>query len=564
MDMQNLVRAAALRTLLLLTGLSFNALCCAAPAPDSLQTAQADITAKHFQDALPLLDGLLKTDPKNGRALIALGTAHQGLGQTDAAADAYRQAYALPASARPAATALFLLYAGAKRADDAFLWFEIMHKGAMGDLSGLAENPAVRSLHGDPRFAMLFPDLIRFEPPFVQPVRIIHEWRGEQAGDEFGWIARGIGDVDGDGVTDVVISATGNPPYGDSHGKLYVYSGKTGKLLWKTVGAPGALLGISLEAAGDVDGDGIPDVIVGAPGEDAVYVFSGRDGKQLRRMAGDPLDHDFGMAAAGIGDFDHDGVSDLLVGAPSSERHAPGHATGCAYIYSGKTGKVLSVLEGEADGDSFGSSVSGGQGQYVVGAAMGGTAHHGRLYIYDRLDPKPQFVEDADSTGNALGYMFTSVLGDVDGDGLPDVYATDFGNAAKGPATGRVYVYSGKTGLPILTLTGDGAVEGFGIGAARAGDVDHDGHADLVVGSWQYHDAAWSGGRVQVFSGKDGHVLQDIVGKVPGETLGFDAVAVGDVDGDGMTDYLITSAWSGVNGLRSGRVYIVAGTVPAH
>ena len=63
----------------------------------------------------------------------------------------------------------------------------------------------------------------------------------------------------------------------------------------------------------------------------------------------------------------------------------------------------------------------------------------------------------------------------------------------------------------------------------------------------------------EVCSGKDGHVLQDMVGAVPGETLGFDAVAVGDVDGDGLSDYLITSAWSGVNGLRSGRVYIVAG-----
>jgi hypothetical protein len=65
-----------------------------------------------------------------------------------------------------------------------------------------------------------------------------------------------------------------------------------------------------------------------------------------------------------------------------------------------------------------------------------------------------------------------------------------------------------------------------------------------------------------VISGKDGHVLQDIVSKVPGETLGFDAIAVGDVDRDGIADYLITSAWNGVDGLRSGRVYIVAGQRP--
>ena len=66
---------------------------------------------------------------------------------------------------------------------------------------------------------------------------------------------------------------------------------------------------------------------------------------------------------------------------------------------------------------------------------------------------------------------------------------------------------------------------------------------------------------MQAISGKDGSILQTITGQVPGETLGFDAVGVGDIDGDGRTDFLVTSAWSGINGFRSGRVYIVAGTV---
>ena len=419
----------------------------------------------------------------------------------------------------------------------------------------------MQALHADPRFAVLFPDKLAFEPPFVQDLKIVHEWRGEEAGDEFGWIARGVGDVDGDGVTDVVISATGNPPYGKSNGKLYVYSGKSGKLLWKTEGRKGALLGTGLEAAGDVNGDGIPDVVAGAPGEDAAYVFSGKDGKVLFRLAGDPRDHDFGTATAGIGDFDHDGVPDIIVGAPSSDVHAAG--AGRAYVYSGKDGHLLLALDGENAGDSFGSTVGGGGGRYfIVGAAAAGKEHHGRVYVYDELDSHPKFIEDADDTGAALGYMFVSVVGDVDKDGTPDIYATDFANHAKGPATGRAYIYSGKTGKLLRTFTGDAAHGGFGIGAARVGDVDHDGYDDLIIGSWQYSGAAWSGGRVQVFSGKDGHVLQDIVGKVPGETLGFDAVGVGDVDGDGITDYLITSAWSGVNGLRSGRVFIVSGRPP--
>ena len=97
-----------------------------------------------------------------------------------------------------------------------------------------------------------------------------------------------------------------------------------------------------------------------------------------------------------------------------------------------------------------------------------------------------------------------------------------------------------------------------GIGTATAGDVDGDGRADLIVGAWQYAGAALSGGRATLFSGKDGHVLKTFTCRIPGDTFGFDAVGMGDVDGDGTDDLLITSAWSGVRGYRSGRVFIVS------
>ena len=533
------------------------------PHTDALEHARGMIAAQHYQEAIPVLEQLVKDWHEDGLAWLALGDAHRGLGQLQAAADAYLHAEPIAAVHQTAVTSLFILYAGAGRADDAYKWFSLLQQSHAGDLSALAEHPEVGKLHGDRRFAVLFPDRLKFEPPFSSGTRIIHEWRGERAGDEFGWIARGLGDVDGDGISDVVISATGNPPYGDGRGKLYVYSGKSGRLLWKVQGGKGALLGLGLESAGDVDGDGAEDVVAGAPGEDAVYVYSGRDGRLLRRIAGTPQDHDLGTAVSGVGDIDHDGVPDLLAGAPSGEVYARDSATGRAYLFSGKTGKPLLALHGEHAGEAFGSTVGGGQGRFIVGAAAAGRGQHGRVYVYDRLAAQPAFVEEADATGAALGYMFVSVLGDVDGDGTPDVYASDFSNAAKGRATGRAYVYSGKDGRLLRTFTGEQAGAGFGIGAARAGDVDKDGHADLVVGSWQYSGGAWSGGRVQVFSGKDGRRIQDIVGTVPGETLGFDAVGIGDVDGDGLTDYLVTSAWSGINGLRSGRAYIVAGSAPA-
>jgi hypothetical protein len=155
--------------------------------------------------------------------------------------------------------------------------------------------------------------------------------------------------------------------------------------------------------------------------------------------------------------------------------------------------------------------------------------------------------------------MFLSVVGDIDADGSPDIYASDWANSAKGRSTGRIYVHSGKDGRQLLTLTGEAAGDGFGIGIADAGDVDRDGHADLVVGAWQEASAALSGGKVYVFSGKDSSLLRTITGRLPGETFGFDTTNLGDVDGDGTPDFLLTSAWSGINGFQSGRVYIVSG-----
>ena len=532
-------------------------------APDSaaaqtLAEGRRLMAARQYDSTVALLEPLVRRDSTYAAALLVLGNAHRRLGHLEVAATLYQRA-AGPGTTIPAWRALFGLFAEAGRNDEAFRWLELLRTSAVVDLSGVAAMPEVSRLKGDPRFDLLQPDRIRFEPAFVEPeAHIIQQWRGESPGDEFGWIARGIGDVDNDLVTDVVISATQNPPFGSARGLVYAYSGKTGRLLWKQEGDSGAVLGTGLESAGDTDGDGAEDVVAGAPGINSVLVFSGRDGRQLLRLRGDSVDGDLGAAVSGVGDVDGDGRSDIVAGAPSSAAHGPG--AGRVYVFSGRDGRRLATLDGERPGDGFGSTVGGGGAQVIVGGAGAGPRSSGRVYLYHGLELKPRFVADADATGSALGGMFVSVLGDVNRDGVPDIYVTDFSNTARGPSTGRAYVYSGTDGASLLTLTGDLAGEGFGIGAGRTGDLNGDGSADLVVGSWQYGAVAWSGGRVQVLSGKDGKVLQRITGKVPGETLGFDAVAIGDVDGDGKTDFLVTSAYSLVNGNRSGRVFIVAGS----
>ena len=92
--------------------------------------------------------------------------------------------------------------------------------------------------------------------------------------------------------------------------------------------------------------------------------------------------------------------------------------------------------------------------------------------------------------------------------------------------------------------------------------MDGDGHDDLVVGAWQNGEHAPSAGKVYVYSGKDGSVLRTLTGTVPGDTFGFDATGMGDVDGDGVPDFVITSAWSDDHGPQTGRTYIISGAVP--
>ncbi|CAN5793257.1 hypothetical protein BH24ACI5_BH24ACI5_18780 [soil metagenome] len=217
------------------------------------------------------------------------------------------------------------------------------------------------------------------------------------------------------------------------------------------------------------------------------------------------------------------------------------------------------VRRDEADGSLSASRCSSPAGHadakgfvLIIGAPRAGPRNTGRAYVYTTLTTTPAFIIESDETGAALGAMFVAVAGDVNRDSAQDVYASDFANRAKGPSTGRIYVHSGADGSRLLTLTGEGPGEGFGTSASTAGDLDGDGHADL---------AATSGGRIYVYSGKDGRLLRTITSRIPGDTLRFDSVGIGDVDGDGTEDLLVTSAYSGINGYRSGRVFLLSSGV---
>ena len=528
-----------------------------------LSDATAKIRSGDFAGGAEILERVVAREPSNDVAWRFLGFAYLKAHNFPKARAAYERLLRLVPDSPQALYNLGVVAALDGDREAAFRWLGKARATGKLDMTAIQADEDLKTLASDPRFAGLLPGPEEFGHPFVEETRVLREWDGDAMGDQFGWIARPIGDVDGDGVPDVVTSAPGCAKGGEDAGRVYVYSTKTGRLLWTADGGARDELGTGVEGAGDVNRDGVPDVLASAPGGGRAYVYSGRDGRVLLTLAAENKDDVFGRHVAPAGDVDGDGYDDVLIGAPGNG--AGGKEAGRAYVFSGRDGHRLAVWTGEREGDHFGSAVaSGANGArrwIVVGAPAGGPRKTGRVYLYDGVSAKPAFVFDSDETGAALGYMFLSVPGDLDGDGVADVYATDFTNSAKGPSTGRAYVYSGKTGRTLLTLTGETAGEGFGIGPAIAGDVDGDGTPDLIVGAWQYGGAAVSGGRAYLFSGRDGRLLKTFTCRVPGDTFGFDAVGMGDVDGDGTIDLLVTSAWSGIRGNHSGRMFLISSGV---
>ncbi len=546
------------------------------PLPAAVTAAQAALRAGAVDSAIAGLEAYFVANPTATTGRLLLGTAYRRRGDFD------RALATLLAITQPRPMRLQALFAAAGilairgQVDSSLaLLAQLKRSGAFDvELARTANDFAALLTH--PRFEASMFRLEDFVEPFVEPVQILRELRGETRGDQFGWIARRIGDVDGDSVHELVTSApsfragaplaSGAP---SAKGRVYVYSGRTGALLWTHTGEDGEGLGTGLEGAGDVNADGIGDVIAGAPGADRAYVYSGRDGALLRTLSSATRGERFGSAVSSAGDQNGDGVDDVVVGAPASNFTAEG--AGRVYVFSGASGALLFTVNGTRAGEAFGSIVAGARGTrgapVVIGAPGAGTfaagqQPRGQVVVYERASERVKFVIDADSTGGALGAMFASLVGDVNGDRVLDVYASDFADGAHGPSTGRAFVYSGANGSRLLRLTGERAGDGFGIGSADVGDVNRDGFDDLAIGAWQYSRTVASAGRVYVYSGKDGALLRTVTGRIPGETLGFDATGIGDVNGDGVIDLLVTSSWSNVNGFQSGRLFIISGVVP--
>jgi FG-GAP repeat protein/VCBS repeat protein len=396
---------------------------------------------------------------------------------------------------------------------------------------------------------------------FVQCTRVLHTLEGEAAGDNFGWVSAPLPDLDGDGAEELVVGAPFHASGGAGAGRIYVYSGRGGgELFHADGGAPGENLGHSVRAAGDLDGDGIGDVLAGGRGSGATpgaaRIYSGASGTLLRTLQVGAATDGFGYAVDGLGDVDGDGVPDLAVGAPFED--TAGADAGRVRVLSGADGSTLRTFDGESAMDNFGTAVGAladvngdGVAELIVGAANAGPSAGGRAYVYDVaagvLLHAPLLP---DASAAEFGQFFVADVGTVDADGVADLYVGDFADGST--ARGKAYVFSGATGARILTLTGQNA-DGFGIGRGL-GDVNGDGRADLLLGSWTSGAGATRAGKLEVFSGANGALLRRVTSTTAREALGFDAHGLGDLDGDGSPE-LVGTAASFAQG--RGRVYVI-------
>lgn len=352
---------------------------------------------------------------------------------------------------------------------------------------------------------------------------------------------------------------------------LWSRSGNPGDLLGNGSGS-GAGQG-ALAAAGDVDGDGIPDVVLGAPGHDAafvdagrIWVCSGRTGAVLRVHDGLAAGEQFGLAVAGVGDLDRDGHADYAGGAPLA--NGPGTARGKARIYSGRTGALLFAGQGTAEGDHYGQAIAGtgdtdgdGYPDFLVTAPWSdqvaskcGSAilYSGRTYAVLHV-----FV------GHGLGYEFgtsAAFLGDVDGDGRADLLIGEPENKVMGDDAGAVFVYSGATRAQLHVFYGDSGYDYFGQSIAAA-DIDGDLVPDIVVGAPfdERSGVPTNAGITRVFSGATGQLLLTIPGTQSGEQSGRSVASAGDLNGDGFAELLLGAPFRDGFGVDSGQVSIHCG-----
>jgi len=354
-------------------------------------------------------------------------------------------------------------------------------------------------------------------------------WAGTSP-EQFGHVVARIGDVNNDGVADWAVGAPGSNAAGSQTGRVYVFYGSADPSVTADLVIDGATggdqFGYAISAAGDFNGDGKDDFIVGAPYSDlraqnagAAYVIYGSnsgpssDLADATVFAGQIADDNFGWSVSDAGNFLGGPADCVAVGAPSNNTHG-GIDAGALYVFEGRTSGAVpdttidfaaGIGAASKAGSGFGFAVRGigsfdgdGYVDLAVGAPLcdESSLDAGRLEIF-RGGTAPsttayRYVNGA-VAGDQFGYSVARVY-DVTGSGLDDVLIGAPYHDSDATDGGRAYLYAGGSssqasaaaleGIPVMPLlTGTASDDQFGAAVSSAGDFDGDGRRDYAIGA---------------------------------------------------------------------------------
>ncbi|HKX45368.1 MAG TPA: integrin alpha [Planctomycetota bacterium] len=407
----------------------------------------------------------------------------------------------------------------------------------------------------------------------------LYEIKGSLAGEDIGEFLLGPGDIDGDGFGDfVVVASTGSVQ------QMRARSGANGAILWmKELGElpSGEWVTSSAALTGDLDGDGIPDVVIGCQNcwkvgvsqgifAGRVRTYSGATGAKLWEAVGEEANLFFGTSVAGMDDINADGVEDVAVGAWSDEPESPAQGNvGSVRMLSGVDGTETYRIYGPA----YASSGSGGPGMggtlgrlgdldadgiddFGVGPYVGlADSETGEIkspvWIVSGLDGSLVTELNLPTYANGLLAAFANP-GDLTGDGLPEVVAGFKHSTNPGiGSTGVAVLYEGGSWTMLAEWQADLQFEFFGGTLAIPGDADGDGYTDVLVGTrWTNGPANPPYGVVRLYSGRTYEELFEILGDVPDPPqlytgmFGRALAPLGDVNGDGAPDFVTGMQWA--------------------